>query len=344
MTVMFLPGTPSSSQTNRAADYFRRATYFATVLVVGIAFLLLIGCSDDPTPALEPTSTPIFTATFGTVATATPTPLVSEPAETSTPIPTSASDTVPTAQPGPTHSGDRAALVVFYYATDGPNWTNNTNWLSGAPLDDWHGVTTDADGRIVELTMTDNALSGEIPPELGNLSNLEVLDLSLNGLSGEIPSELGNLSRLHVMRLVGGNDFSGCMPDELRKVHDSDLTHLRSLSFCGITTLSVTADQLIEAYTNDPHGAFERYEEYGEVWLVSGAFEAVEVLPSRIRVILQSSFPNYVLISYLNTPENAQAIESLQTGDPFEEECIMRADMSLWQGRSDWRIFCVPLE
>ena len=25
---------------------------------------------------------------------------------------------------------DRAALVALYDATEGPNWTNNTNWLS----------------------------------------------------------------------------------------------------------------------------------------------------------------------------------------------------------------------
>ena len=65
------------------------------------------------------------------------------------------------------------------------------------------------------------------------------------------------------------------------------------------------------------------------------------MFPSRIRVILRSSALNYVMISYPNTPENAQAIDDLQTGDPFEEECVMRADMGLRQGRSDWRIFCV---
>ena len=31
-------------------------------------------------------------------------------------------------------SGDRAVLVEFYNAMNGPNWTNNTNWNSSAPL------------------------------------------------------------------------------------------------------------------------------------------------------------------------------------------------------------------
>ena len=39
--------------------------------------------------------------------------------------------------------GDREVLVALYNATDGANWTDNTNWLSTAPLGEWHGVTVD---------------------------------------------------------------------------------------------------------------------------------------------------------------------------------------------------------
>ena len=48
-------------------------------------------------------------------------------------------------------------------------------------------------------------MSGEIPAELANLSNLEDLDLSFNQLSGEIPAELGNLPNLS----LDGNQLSG---------------------------------------------------------------------------------------------------------------------------------------
>ena len=85
------------------------------------------------------------------------------------------------------------ALVALYNATDGPNWGNNTNWLSDAPLDDWFGVVTDAEGRVVSLILRGNGLSGKMPPELGNLSSLEGLLLDSNQLSGSIPSELGSL-------------------------------------------------------------------------------------------------------------------------------------------------------
>ena len=49
---------------------------------------------------------------------------------------------------------DRAALVALYEATDGPNWTNNENWLSNAPLGEWRGVRTDASGRVVGLNLS----------------------------------------------------------------------------------------------------------------------------------------------------------------------------------------------
>ena len=39
-------------------------------------------------------------------------------------------------------------------------------------------------------------MTGEIPPELGGLSNLTALWLDGNGLTGEIPPELGGLSNL----------------------------------------------------------------------------------------------------------------------------------------------------
>ena len=47
-------------------------------------------------------------------------------------------------------SGDRDALVTLYNATDGPNWVNNTNWLSDEPLDTWYGVTTNAGGASTD--------------------------------------------------------------------------------------------------------------------------------------------------------------------------------------------------
>ena len=60
-------------------------------------------------------------------------------------------------------SDDRAVVVAHYNATDGDNWVNQDNWLSGEPLDQWYGVTADGNGRVTELRLSDHRLSGELP-------------------------------------------------------------------------------------------------------------------------------------------------------------------------------------
>ena len=55
-------------------------------------------------------------------------------------------------------AADRDALVAFYNATGGANWTDNTNWLSDKPVGEWHGVTTGAGGRVTSLSLGNNGL------------------------------------------------------------------------------------------------------------------------------------------------------------------------------------------
>ena len=117
----------------------------------------------------------------------------------------------------PESSVDRAALVAFYNATGGSNWTDNTNWLSNGHIDEWYGVTTDDSGRVTELNLEENQLSGVIPSSLGDLTNLTRLNLDKNGLSGEIPATLGNLSNLTFLGL-GVNEFTGLIPLQLQNL------------------------------------------------------------------------------------------------------------------------------
>ena len=104
--------------------------------------------------------------------------------------------------------------MALYEATSAANWRNNDNWLNEAPLDEWYGVTVDGNGRVIELALFENQLSGEIPPELDSLSNLRGLYLSDNQLNGEIPSKLGSLSSLRLLA-IDGNRLTGEIPPEL---------------------------------------------------------------------------------------------------------------------------------
>ena len=112
---------------------------------------------------------------------------------------------------GGTASAERAALEALYDATGGASWTDDTNWKTSAPLRDWHGVTTDASGRVTRLELGDNGLAASIPSVLGDLANLERLDLSSNELNGPIPSALGRLANLVVLNL-SWNELSGSVP------------------------------------------------------------------------------------------------------------------------------------
>ena len=122
------------------------------------------------------------------------------------PLPTDeASSTVTSTEtrtPSPLVETDREVLEAFYHATGGPDWVNDDNWLSERPIGEWHGVTTDAEGRVVELNFSINGLRGELPPELGGLQSLEKLSFRGNPLSGVIPPELGLLPNLRVLMLA----------------------------------------------------------------------------------------------------------------------------------------------
>ena len=133
---------------------------------------------------------------------------------------------------GTTGESDQEALVALYNATEGPNWANNTNWLSDKPLGEWHGVTTDANGRVTRLDLSQNGLTGEIPSGLGSLTNLDRLYLHRNQLTGEIPPELGSLTNLTVLDL-DDNDLTGTMPTQLGDLINLEELHLTQNQLAG---------------------------------------------------------------------------------------------------------------
>ena len=137
---------------------------------------------------------------------------------------------VPTVTAQHDGSSDRAALVALYNATGGANWKNNTNWLSDAPISQWHGIFTNpTNGRVTGIVLSNNQLTGGIPTELGNLSNLEYLGLSSNQLTGPMPPELGDLNNLRWLHL-SQNQLTGGIPTELG--------NLSSLEYCSSTSTS----------------------------------------------------------------------------------------------------------
>ena len=137
-----------------------------------------------------------------------------------------------TPTPPTSHAGDRAALVALYNSTGGANWTDSTNWLSDRPLDEWQGVSTDDAGRVTEINLQENNLTGQIPFEVGNLSSLIILDMDSNRLSGSMPSALGNLANLQKFDL-SDNELDGPVPSQMGNLANLRILNLHTNQVSG---------------------------------------------------------------------------------------------------------------
>ena len=127
---------------------------------------------------------------------------------------------------------DVEALTAFFNATNGPEWYNKNNWLSHSPLETWYGIVTNEAGRVTEINMFANNLKGELPPEIGGLSDLKRLYLERNSVTGRIPQEIGQLQKLEALLLMH-NDISGTVPGEIGQLGSLVSLHLEGNRLSG---------------------------------------------------------------------------------------------------------------
>ncbi|XP_021888458.1 probable LRR receptor-like serine/threonine-protein kinase At4g20940 [Carica papaya] len=92
---------------------------------------------------------------------------------------------------------------------------------------------------LVKLSMANNSISGTLPDNIGDVKNLEFLDLSNNLFSSSLPPGIGKLDSLRNLSLAG-NNFSGEIPDSISamtSIHSLDMSR-NSLS--GPLPISIT--------------------------------------------------------------------------------------------------------
>ena len=119
------------------------------------------------------------------------------------------SDAVPSVASNPGLVADCEALLA---ARDTLAGSGTLNWSGSTAIAAWDGVTLSGSPlRVTSLALSDSQLTGTIPPELGNLNNLERLNLTRNQLTGDIPPELSLLTNLQLLAL-GGNQLIGPIP------------------------------------------------------------------------------------------------------------------------------------
>jgi Leucine-rich repeat (LRR) protein len=159
------------------------------------------------------------------------------------------------------------ALPKLHSSTNGPGWTTSNGWLSINTPCNWYGVICDIGSprHVIQLSLASNRLSGTLPPELGRLTDLQVLGLSSNQLTGSIPSELEQLTNLLELSL-NNNQLSGALPQTLGQMTDLQYLDLSSNQLSGrlpcslanrgqLGTLYIDTDH----YCVPPDAAFQRW-------------------------------------------------------------------------------------
>lgn len=232
-------------------------------------------------------------------------------------------------------SVERAALIALYNATDGANWTNNTNWCSDKPLSEWYGIET-RERNVTSISLGSNNLKGEIPLEFGNLRELKSLSLYTNNLTGKITNTLSHLTKLELISIGYGKnnfeikDFSwlskmkelyylslGCL--DLSNTNLADICEykgLRSLDlrFCGLNG-SIPKEignlkKLLSLDLKANHLTGEIPEEFGNLTLLNELHLSQNELTGEI----PESFNNLTRLSTPNLLNNCEICENLLTG------------------------------
>ncbi|KAB1208933.1 Phytosulfokine receptor 1 [Morella rubra] len=139
--------------------------------------------------------------------------------------------------PLPSALKDNLALVTLdlsYNCLTGylPDWIGNLLIIEHSPLENNHlqveavqevEFTTKRrsdiyKGNILDymsgIDLSSNQLTGKIPHELGNLSNIRALNLSYNSLTGSIPITFSKLYQIESLDL-SNNDLDGVIPPQL---------------------------------------------------------------------------------------------------------------------------------
>ncbi|KAL8134073.1 hypothetical protein AgCh_009224 [Apium graveolens] len=108
----------------------------------------------------------------------------------------------------------------------------------------WFHVTCNNENSVIRVDLGNAALSGQLVP-LGQLKNLQYLELYSNNISGPIPNDLGNLTNLVSLDLYM-NSFSTPIPNTLGKLRRLRFLRLNNslsapipMSLTNITTLQV---------------------------------------------------------------------------------------------------------
>ncbi|XP_076957417.1 BRASSINOSTEROID INSENSITIVE 1-associated receptor kinase 1-like [Bidens hawaiensis] len=103
----------------------------------------------------------------------------------------------------------------------------------------WFHVTCNNENSVTRVDLGNANLSGQLVPQLGQLTNLQYLELYSNNITGRIPNELGNLTNLVSLDLYL-NKLDGVIPDTLGKLQKLRFLRLNNNTLTGTIPVSLT--------------------------------------------------------------------------------------------------------
>lgn len=122
-------------------------------------------------------------------------------------------------------------LVALHQSTDGPNWTDDTGWLTATDPCTWFGVICGGNG-VQTLALGVNGLGGQLPAEIGQFPVLTQLNLSDNDIGGPIPASIGDLDAV-LFLLLHRNELTGSIPPEIGDLDAVDVLQLDNNQLTG---------------------------------------------------------------------------------------------------------------
>ncbi|KAL3522457.1 hypothetical protein ACH5RR_015291 [Cinchona calisaya] len=144
---------------------------------------------------------------------------------------------------------DQHALLALKSHLSDPSVLLEKNWTTRVSVCNWSGVTCSSrHQRVAALNISFLGLQGSIPPEIGNLSFLNSLDLRGNNFRGNLPDEMVRLRRLRYINL-NFNKLSGTVPSWFGFLPNLQYLYLSNNSFTNTLPLSLfNASKLVSVY------------------------------------------------------------------------------------------------
>jgi Leucine-rich repeat (LRR) protein len=194
---------------------------------------------------------------------------------------------------------DSLALVAIYNTMGGENWNDRTNWLTAEPIDNWYGITVTGN-RVVQINLGGNHLTGTLPEEIGQLTELTNLILYGNVIEGSLPSSITNLTKLWEL-VLNGNHLTGPIPPEVCTMYT-----LRALNFVG-NQMSGSIPAEIGNLTNLEYLNLGNNQFSGPIPAGIGNLTKLTSLSlntNQLSGSLPDTLGNLINLSYLNLSEN----------------------------------------